>query len=169
MSSGLLWHQLISNGCGALFFASKPSANRRADARRSLWKCCIVGVWVWDKERGVERAHRLRQLSKRWFYPTCTLSDTKACLHPSNHCFVPFQSATGSQNHCWAQKNKAATLWCDEHYMKMTHTFLMQRRIKEAVRAACLSEFLLFSACSCFSHAAALLHLLPHLILQASR
>lgn len=73
------------------YFASKLSANRRADARRSLRKCCIVGVWVWDKEeRRLEWVHRLRQLSKLRFYPSCTLSDRKARL----------QSVTGSQNHC---------------------------------------------------------------------
>lgn len=50
----------------------------------------------------------------------------------------------------------------------MTHTFLMQWRIKEAARAACLAEFLLFSPRSCFSRAAAVLHLLPHFILNVN-
>lgn len=60
-SSGLRWHQLISYGRGeaASLGCCRISTNRRADARRSLWKSCIVGVGFEIKTRE-ERSERTR-------------------------------------------------------------------------------------------------------------
>lgn len=124
---------------------------------------------VWDKEnREMQCAHKLRQPSKYWFYPNCTQvfletlqekeerlkwncheSSIQCIIHSTSVCRL-FLTTIELPNRSLLDNWKTchSVIW-HTLYENHSHTFLMQRQIKEVLGAAaqaCLCAFCVYTA-----------------------
>lgn len=153
----------------AQFLPVNYLSKQESRCERKLVKVLHRRRWVWDKEeRGMEWMLRLGQLSKHWFYPSCTLFWQKS-PSPSFKSLFPTcpVCATGSQHERWSHDRRHSAFW---RALCENESCIFNAALNE--RGWACDLFIGISASRSlryFSHAAAVLCFDSRLILHAGR